>query len=187
MGVFIALLRGINVSGQKKIKMADLRSMLQTLPIKKVETYIQSGNIVFGSEEVSTEVLAASIKKSISEKFGLDVPILVKSVKDFEQLLKVSPYTDAKDLEAGKIYYALLKDAPLDDNFQNLDQKNYPNELFEITPYCVYLNCKNGAGKAKLTNTIIEKKLKVAATTRNHRTMVKLLEMARKQFKDLYK
>ena len=71
-----------------------------------------------------------------------------------------------------------MKSRPEKDAIANLDEKDYPNERFKISQNCVYLNCINGAGKAKLTNNIIERKLKVSATTRNHRTMQKLLEMA---------
>ena len=104
--------------------------------------------------------------------------VLVKSLQDIKQILNNSPYTNTDELEANQVYYAILKTEPDQDNFKALDSKNYPYDTFCITKNCVYLNYKNGAGKAKLINNIIEKKLKVSATSRNHRTMLKLIEMA---------
>ncbi len=178
MPKYIALLRGINVGGHKKIKMADLRTILDKLPFQEVKTYIQSGNIVFATDETSTAHLEESIKINIAKTFGFDVPVLVMSKNKIEQIVNDNPYTNPADLAAKKVYYALLKSEPEQEAVANLDQEMYPNELFQITKNCVYLNCKNGAGNAKLTNNIIERKLKVEATTRNHRTMMKLLEMA---------
>ncbi len=175
---YIALLRGINVSGQKKIKMTDLKALLVKLGLKDVVTYIQSGNVVFSSDEMKLRSLEEKIKKGISDSFGFDVPVLVKTKMELEEILQKSPYTKQEDLDAKRIYYVLLKDAPEQESIANLVQDDYPNELFSIRENCVYLNCLNGAGKAKLTNNIIERKLKVSATTRNHRTMVKLLELA---------
>lgn len=172
------MLRGINVGGHKKIKMADLKVMFEKIGLEGVTTYIQSGNVVFKTNETLKEQLEASIENDIKRTFEFDVPVLVKSVQDFKQILNDSPYVDSEDLVSNRVYYALLKTEPDQVDFDALDAKNYPNDSFCITKNCVYLNYKNGAGKAKLSNTIIEKKLKVSATSRNHRTMMKLLELA---------
>lgn len=180
MQTYIALLRGINVSGVKKIKMADLRAMLEDLGLIAVTTYIQSGNIIFKSENNSVQELADQIKSGIQEVFGFDVPVFVKTKSEIMSILKESPYRNPEDLEAKRIYYAVLGNAPEHENSVALEQKTYPNELFKITSTCVYLNCTNGAGNAKLTNNVIERKLKVKATSRNHRTMLNLIELAEK-------
>lgn len=180
MKTYIALLRGINVSGQKKIKMAELRTMMAKLPYEDVETYIQSGNIVFKTNESNIRQMQQSITKEIAKTFKFEVPVLVKTIQDFEQIMNENPYTNTADIEAKRIYFSLLEKAPAQADIPNLNQDNYPNELFLITPGCVYLNCINGAGKAKLNNNIIENKLKVTATTRNYRTIMKLYDMAKK-------
>lgn len=178
MIVYIALLRGINVSGQKKIRMADLGEMFRRLDFDDVSTYIQSGNVIFRSTENNTSGLEQKISKGIRDTFGFDVQVLVKTRSDIEKILKENPYTKKEDLEAKRIYFTLLKGEPAAGLYNNLNQEDYPNERFQITQNCVYLNCMKGAGNAKLTNNIIERKLKVAATTRNHRTLVKLLEIS---------
>jgi len=181
MQTYIAFLRGINVSGVKKIKMADLRAMMNDLGFKDVETYIQSGNIIFNSDHENVQYVSEIIKKEILDVFGFDVPVLVKTKADIAGVIEKCPYKKKEDLEAKRIYYVLLKDVPKEENMASLKQENYPNELFTITKTCVYLNCIKGAGKAKLTNNIIERKLKVEATTRNHRTMSKLLTMSNEE------
>ena len=172
---YIALLRGINVSGQKKIKMADLRLVLEESGLKNVKTYIQSGNIVFDSEHMDGTKLEEKIKSIILEHFGFEVPTLVIQKDDIEQILKVNPFH--KEAEENKLYYVLLKSRPEEEYKKQLNQLSFENEDFNVTDSCVYLFCKNGYGRAKLNNNLIEKKLKVEATTRNHKTMLKLLEM----------
>lgn len=178
MKTYIALLRGINVSGHKKIKMAELRELLKTFDFHYVETYIQSGNIVFKSDEVNIKQLEIIIKNGIADKFGFDVPILVKTCDEIATILRESPFKKQEDLDANRIYYTLIHTEATNEHISSLQQEDYPNELFLITANCVYLNCTYGAGKAKLTNNVIERKLKVEATTRNHRTMLKLLELS---------
>lgn len=178
MKTYIALLRGINVGGRNKIKMADLRMMLQKMDFDEVQTYIQSGNVIFKSAHKNTSILEQEIKSNIATTFGLQVPVLVKDRTDLVSILKESPFTNPVDIESNRIYYVLLKNKLQDGYSTNLDQQNYPNELFVITENCVYLNCLKGAGKAKLTNALIEKKLKVEATTRNYKTMLKLIELS---------
>jgi len=180
MKPYIALLRGINVSGQKKMPMADLRAMLEKLNLKNASTYIQSGNIVFSSDGNNTHILEDIIKTEIRNTFGFDVPVLVKSKSDFETVLKQNPYTDQEAIEKKQVYFVLLKEKPSPELVETFQKEAFANEKFFITDDCVYLFCQTGYGKAKLNNNLIERKLKVEATTRNHRTMLKLLEMARK-------
>lgn len=178
MKTYIALLRGINVSGHKKIRMVDLRLMMENLGFENVQTYIQSGNVIFKSGEPKSEKLEDQVKTGIADAFGFDVPVLVKKRAEIEQILQDSPFTKVEDLESNRIYYTLLRQEPEKSSIANLNPNDYPNELFHITRNCVYLNCTKGAGKAKLNNNIIERKLGVSATTRNHRTMLKLIELS---------
>nr|WP_297787201.1 DUF1697 domain-containing protein [uncultured Allomuricauda sp.] len=173
---YIALLRGINVSGQKKIKMAELRGILEDAGLKNVKTYIQSGNIVFNIEQTYRNKIEELIATTIHRHYGFDVPTLVVNGEDVEQILKANPFS--KEAEENKLYYVLLKSPPKEEMVEQFNQLQFDNEDFHITDTCVYLFCKNGYGKAKLNNNFVERKLKVEATTRNQKTMLKLLEMA---------
>lgn len=175
---YIALLRGINVGGQKKIKMADLRETLIKTGLNHVETYIQSGNVVFGSEELNKRVLEDQIQKAILVDFGFEVPILVVLEEEIKKILENNPF--AQEAEENKLYFVLLKEAPKEEPVREFNELHFDHEDFHITDTCVYLLCKNGYGNAKLNNNLLERKLKVEATTRNLRTMQKLLDMVQK-------
>jgi uncharacterized protein (DUF1697 family) len=158
--------------------MADLRTLLEKLEFQKVATYIQSGNIVLRAKDQSIRNLEDVIGDGIREHFGFDVPILVKPKNDFEKIVTENPFKDAITLEGNRLYFVLLKNVPEQMFVAALAQETYENQEFRITDNCVYLWCKNGYGKAKLDNNLLERKLKIQATTRNYRTMLKLLEMA---------
>lgn len=177
MKTYIGLLRGINVSGQKKIKMVDLRILLEENGFSSVKTYIQSGNIVFRTTEENKATLENKISEVIKKQYGFDVPVIVKTSEEIGNILVNNPYDDSEDLESNKIYFVLLKEKPKEENVTVLDSISFENETLRINSECVYLRCALGAGKAKCTNNVIEKKLKVSATTRNYRTMQKLREL----------
>jgi len=174
MNTYIALLRGINVSGQKKVPMAVLRSLLSSSGFKNVQTYIQSGNVIFQSSEKNITNLENTIKKAIHSYFGFDVSILVRTTRDIRNILDNCPFSEEKK-ENG--YYTLLHSIPDNDLIDSMHLVSYPNEEFHITNHCVYFFSSLGYGKAKCNNNFFERKLKVDATTRNHKTMVKLLSL----------
>ncbi|RDY59450.1 DUF1697 domain-containing protein [Flagellimonas nanhaiensis] len=177
MKTFIALLRGINVGGQKKIKMADLRKALQNIGLESVTTYIQSGNIVFCSNEGDIQKLEESIFDAIKKDFGFEVPTLIISQDEIESMLTSNPFSNQTELN--NLYFVLLKQSPSNELMEQFNKLKFENEDFDIETNCVYLSCKKGYGKAKLNNNLVENKLKVQATARNLRTMQKLLELAR--------
>ncbi|MAU26948.1 MAG: hypothetical protein CMH48_07605 [Muricauda sp.] len=176
MQTYIALIRGINVSGHKTIKMADLRKSLHKRGFEGVQTYIQSGNIVFINKGGELFELEEGIKKAILDDFGFDVPVLVRTVEDLENVLKNNPFS--KEENTRQLFFVLLKQPPAKALIDEFNKLKFEGEDFHITNACVYLNCKIGFAKAKLNNNSIERKLKVEATARNLRTMQKLIEMA---------
>ncbi|TXN38128.1 DUF1697 domain-containing protein [Flagellimonas hymeniacidonis] len=176
MKTYIALLRGINVGGQKKIKMADLRQTLERSGLQNVKTYIQSGNIVFDSEMSKIEEIQDSIYDAILSDFGFEVPILVVTGGEIERILKENPFIN-KTTE-NNLYFVLLKEVPNQSLVDEFNAISFDHEDFYITDNCVYLCCKRGYGNAKLNNNLIERMLKVSATARNLRTMQKLLELS---------
>ncbi|MBG43792.1 MAG: hypothetical protein CL530_07465, partial [Aequorivita sp.] len=116
------------------------------------------------------------ISKEIEKRFGWEVSVLVKTAHELTKILKDCPFDKVKKAEA---YFMLLATPPKEELIEAIREINYPNEEFVLTPECVYIYYKNGAGKAKLNNNFFEKKLQVAATTRNFRTLAKLVELAR--------
>ncbi len=174
MKIFIALLRGINVSGQKLIRMAELRESLTKYGLQDVKTYIQSGNVIFRST-LSAKVLEKRIHDSIQADFGFDIPILVREPHHIRTVIDSCPFDQAKK---EKSYFTLLSKHPSQGDMESLAELNYPGEEIVLTPKCIYYYCATGIGKAKFTNNIVERKLKVRATTRNFKTMQKLLSLS---------
>lgn len=176
MNTYLSLLRGINVSGQKKVPMADLRALYETLKFENVSTYIQSGNVVFQSKE-KIEKLSPKIEKAIQEKFHFEVPVIHKIATDLEKVLKENPFLKEKDLQENKLYVAFLYDEPSKDLVEKIQTYQTPADRFAIIGTNVYLYCPNGYGNTKLNNNFFENKLKVKATTRNWRSVNELLKI----------
>lgn len=177
MNNYIALLRGINVSGQKKIIMADLRESLARLNYTNIQTYIQSGNIVFKSKESSLSKLESEIKQNIFERFGFDVPTLVRTPADLAAALTKNPFNNA-NIDLNRCYITFLAAAPSAERVAALLALDYSPEVIRIVDQVAYLYSPEGFAKAKISNNLVENKLKVSATSRNQKTTIKLLELA---------
>ncbi|WP_296380542.1 DUF1697 domain-containing protein [Winogradskyella sp.] len=175
MQTYIALLRGINVGGHKKVPMAELRELLTKSGLENVKTYIQSGNIIFQSLEANKGKLEAVIHKSIKDYFGFGVPILVRSKDEIETILNDCPFPEEKKVSG---YFIMLSEIPEKNLMDETSKEVFSGEEFIITKNCVYIFYTLGAGKAKLGINWFERKLKVNATARNYRTMVKLLSLS---------
>lgn len=172
MEKYIILLRGINVSGKNKMPMVELRELLNNLDFINVQTYIQSGNIILDSNH-SKNVVCNLIKEGILAKFGYDVAVIARTISELKVAIENYPFS----LENEKIVaFTFLDKKP---EISEIELNNLGDDMFKIQNDMVYLNCPNGFGKSKITNNLFEKKLKVVATTRNLRTTLKLLELAK--------
>jgi uncharacterized protein (DUF1697 family) len=178
MSIFIALFRGINVSGQKLIKMSDLKTLFEEAGFRGVETFIQSGNVIFSAKEKSKSKLEDKISSAIKSKFGFDVRIIVVTPDEIEYVLKNNPFIKKKK-EAEKLYFTFLSEKPLTENIDKLNSTDYSPEEYIIDEKYIYLFVPNGYGKAKLSNNLFENKLKVLGTTRNLKTIKALLEITK--------
>ena len=150
--------------------MQELRELMQEIGYENVRTYIQSGNIILNSEEDKT-IVSKKISESIQEHFGYEVPALTYSLEDWKQIIEENPYTEGEKA----IYFTFLDQLPENTDIQVNGTKD---DEFSIIQNMVYLNCLGGYGKSKLSNNLFENKLKVTATTRNFKTVHKLLELA---------
>jgi len=175
MPTHIALLRGINVSGQKKIKMADLKALLTDAGLEQVQTYLQSGNVVFQSESSGGEA-AQLMESSILKHYGFEVKTVIKTPMELHQLVDDNPFAGE---DTKLLYVTFLAETPPADRLEQLQTGDYHPEAFVLKDKITYIFAANGYGRAKLNNNFFEKKLQVAATTRNWKTVNALLEMSR--------
>src|SRR3954469_3773248 len=178
MKTYIALLRGINVSGQKMIKMAALLEMFNTLNVKNVKTYIQSGNVVFQYKGSDLEILQKKIEKKIKETFGFDVPVILVPADSMEGVLKSNPFIKKKECDFDKLYFIFFNGTIDKKLLDKITEGNYGTDEFAVKGNIIYLHLPNNYGNTKLNNNFFENKLKITASARNLKTMNALKAMA---------
>lgn len=175
MKTYITLLRGINVSGKNIIKMDVLKQLCIDLGLHNVQTYIQSGNIVYQSEEQDSTILSKRIHSTILAHLELDVPVLTLESEQFKKIINENPFTTEEEL--AQLYITFIEGTPYREGIHTLIDKKADTELLHITASAVFLVANIGYGKTKVNNTLIENKLKVTATTRNYKTCLKLISL----------
>ncbi|HEX3012892.1 MAG TPA: DUF1697 domain-containing protein [Methanobacterium sp.] len=175
---YIALLRGINVGRNKRIKMADLIKVFESLGFKNVKTYVQSGNVIFEHDSNDAAEIAESIERKISQTFPFSVNVIIRTKDEVENVVKGNPFIGRVGIELDKLHVIFLTDMPDPKDVLNLDINKDENEEFEVIGREVYIYCPEGYARTKLKNDIFEKKLNTAATTRNWKTTSKLLELS---------
>jgi uncharacterized protein (DUF1697 family) len=177
MTVYVALLRGINVGGNNKIKMAELRHVLETLGLGGVQTYIQSGNALFESEEAA-EPLRRRIEQKIGAAFGLTIDVVLRTAEQMERILADCPYAAEVLQEGQNLHVCLLAKAPSPEAADRfLGYRNERTEDVCISGLEIYVLFHQSLLESKLSNQF--QKLGVPATMRNWNTMNRLLAMAK--------
>lgn len=177
MKTHLALLRGINVSGHNMIKMEVLKTLLEKAGFQNVQTYIQSGNVFVDSEEEHGASIGFKIKQEIFKELGLEVPVVVISKEDLEACLKNNPYLIEKDCDVKKLYVAFISKELSNGALNDLKISQFKPDEAAIDQSRIYIKYAVGAGKTRLDQKYIEKKLNVVATIRNWNTVTTLLEM----------
>ena len=174
---YVALLRGINLSGHKIVRMDQLRKAFEEMGFGEVKTYIQSGNVVFGAPARDPASLAKKIEEKIVGQFGFPVPVLVKSAAEVGKVVRNNPLAGEKDIDVSKLHVTFLSSAPEKSALKMLDGIDAEEDRFCCAGEAVYLYCPNGYHATKLGNNVLEKMLKVGTTTRNWKTVNQLYQM----------
>ena len=168
---YVALLRGINVGGHKIIKMDDLRKAFFSLGFSGVESYKQSGNILFDTSEKDAPTLVALIKKKIKAAFGSDVEIFLHTVAQMKTVVAACPYKE-KESATAKWYVTFFADGASLDSFKfPLFSKNKDVEVVSVKGSVAYCISRKIKGKSGYPNGLIESIFKTSATTRNWATV----------------
>ncbi|MBT8244420.1 MAG: DUF1697 domain-containing protein [Winogradskyella sp.] len=173
MKTCIVLLRGINVGGHRKVPMAELRELFSKSGFKNVQTYIQSGNVVLQSSDDSKKI-KTTVEKLIFHHFGFEVTTLVKTESELKMIFDACPF---QDKEKEKSYFMMFENLPDKSSLEEVSKLSYTGEEIYITDDCIYFFSAIGYGRTKFNSNFFERKLKVNATARNYKTMLKLLAM----------
>jgi uncharacterized protein (DUF1697 family) len=177
---YIAILRGINVGTGRKVPMSDLRKLCESMGLQQVQSYIQSGNLIFElpNPEPIPE-LEARLQKAFSEEFGFEIPVLIRTGEEWAKTISKNPFLGENENDDGRLYLTCLQDEPSPEALKKLDETQYLPDRFKVAGRDVFIMCTSGYGTSKLSNPFFESKLKVTATTRNWKTVMQLNEMAK--------
>jgi uncharacterized protein (DUF1697 family) len=174
MPVFIALIRGINVGGHKKIRMADLKTSCEALGLRDVRTLLQSGNVVFQTDIKDRARLA----KEIAGVLGVEAKVILRSAEELRKVVAANPMPEEAKRGPSGFIVVFLSRKPSAAAMQSLRDAYSGPEKMQLHGAELYIEYGSGMGQSKLTNVLIERKLGVTGTARNWNTVTKLLEMS---------
>ena len=172
------MLRAINVLGKRMIKMPDLVKLYRNMDLKDVQTYIQSGNVIFRTRETTANILAARIEQAILAAFGFNVAVLLRTPAELEVAISNNPFKNADGSAKENTYITFLENPPLTEHLEKIEKLSFLPDRYVIIGMEIFIDCAGGYGTTKLSNNFFENKLKVRATTRNWKTVKTLLDMA---------
>jgi uncharacterized protein (DUF1697 family) len=175
-GVYVALLRGINVGGKNRLPMKGLGEVFSAVGCSQVEIYIQSGNVVFQAPARIAKRISPLVSEGLAERFGLSVPVVTRTAAELHQAARVNPFLRA-GADPETLHLAFLAESPTAARVAELDPRRSPPDEFVVLGREIYLRCPKGVGGSKLTNAYFDSKLATISTARNWRTVLKLVEM----------
>ena len=178
MAIYIALLRGINVSGRHPIRMAELQSSFSALGYTDVQTYLQSGNVVFRCGTSDELKLAITIQNRIKQDFGHVVPVLVLTASNFAAIADANPLWPQTGGDEKQYHCTFLFEPASNEKYLTFKLPAVEGERAVLLGNTIFLYCPHGYGKTRLNNNYFERTLGVAATTRNWRTVLALKELS---------
>jgi uncharacterized protein (DUF1697 family) len=177
MPIMIALLRGINLAGHHKIKMDELRALCQSLKLRDVQTYVQSGNVIFRTDEKDPTRLAKKIEDAIEKKFGFHAAVVLRTTAELKAIIDRSPFATRKEIEPAKLHVTFLACDLAKHKCDQILRIKMGLEELKLTKRELYIYYPDGMGKSKLT-PLLDRTLEKAGTFRNWNTVTKLLAMA---------
>jgi uncharacterized protein (DUF1697 family) len=178
MPVIVSLLRGVNVGGNNMIRMEALRGLYESLGLRKVETFIQSGNVVFSTQARDRMALAKRIEEAIEKNCGFHSDVVLRNAAELRDVLARNPFAERPDIDPAKLLIVFLASDPDPEGCAQVRALDIHPEELHILGREVYVYFANGLARPKLPWTQIGKYLKTPATARNVTTVGKLLAMA---------
>ena len=177
MPVYVAMLRGINVGGNKIIKMDRLRASFESLGFEQVQTYIQSGNIVFKAGKASSTALSKKIEDRIVKDFGFPASVVLRASQEIAGAIAANPYVKDPAIEMERLHVMFLRDAPAPETLKELARLTTKPDRSHCSGKEIYFHLPNGVARSSLANNPIERRLLSQATMRNWKTVSALHQM----------
>jgi len=180
MAVIISMLRGVNVGGHNKIKMDALRELYQSLKLRDAQTYVQSGNVIFRTDERDISRLAKRIEAGIERKFGFRPHVILRTTAEMKEVIARNPFVKRRGIEPSKLLVTFLASDPPAEVREKVRQIKCDPEELRIEGRELYIYFPNGMGRSKLSTAKLEKTMSTPGTGRNWNSVTKMLEMAEK-------
>jgi uncharacterized protein (DUF1697 family) len=177
MPIYISLLRGINVGGHKRIKMELLRTSFEKLGFEQVQTYIQSGNVIFKSAKLSPSKLSKRIEETMLSDFGFPVSVVTRTVGEMAETVGNNPFLKERDIDLEKLHVMFLSDAPAAAALKKVAELVAAPDQSRCLGKAIYLYLPNGAAGSNLMKSPLDRLLSVVTTTRNWRTVNAIHQM----------
>ena len=171
-------MRGINVAGQKIIKMADLAKCFESMKFKNVKTYIQSGNVIFETIISDTNKLSKKIEKKLRETLEHDIIVFLKTSREIQNIVKLNPFERITDHAESRMFVTFLLGEIRPKLKTPLFSVKKDVEIVSAKSRELFCLSHEVNGRPGFPNNFVEKQYKVSATTRNWKTVKKLFEMA---------
>jgi uncharacterized protein (DUF1697 family) len=178
MRVLICMLRGVNLGGYHKIKMNDLRAMCTGLKLTGVETHLQSGNVIFRTDECNLARLADKIQTCIDRKCGFRPDIMFRTIPEMREVVARNPLAKRKGIEPSKLAVVFLEGEPSSSARRALLNMDIAPEELHVIGRQLYIYFPNGQARPKISWNEVGKILRMSTTARNWNTTTKLLELA---------
>lgn len=170
------------MTGHNSIRMTDLAALYGRLGFIRPETFIQSGNVIFSSDDRRTiPDIAGVLEEAIRSDFGHNVPVMIRTFPGMESLLASNPYLEERGFDPSKMAVIFLHDRITESQIQKVADVNYPPDKFTIIGNEIFTFCPDGFGRTKLYTNFFENKMKVTGTARNWKTITTIVELARKR------
>ena len=179
MPIYVSLLRGINVGGRNKIRMADLRALYAILGLRQTRTLLQSGNAMFSADGKDPAALGRKIESAIHAEYGFEVRVIMRMAGEFAAILDKHPFSADQLLEPAKLAVVFLSQAPGDAELAELSDSNPGRETIQASGRELFIHYPDGMARSKLNNQRIERKLGVVSTARNWNTCQRILKVVR--------
>lgn len=179
MITYVSLFRGINVGGRQMIRMDELKALHESLELKEVVTYIQSGNVVFTSDDADAAQLARQIEEGFAQKFGFHVQVMVRTSEELREIIANNPFQNQQK-EPKRVLVLFLATRPETTALEDLHKSYLGPEEFFLIGQELYIYYPDGMGRSKLTLPLIEKKLKTTGTGRNWNTVLQLEKLTQR-------
>jgi len=180
MPVLISMLRAVNVGGRSQIKMEALRALYSSLKFENPQTYVQSGNVIFKTNERDLALIAKRIQQSIEKKFTCRPEVILRTAAELRSVIAKNPFAKRANIEPNKLLVTFLASDPGNEARENLRKQKFAPEELHVADRELYIYFPNGIGKSRLPWPRLDKILQTSGTGRNWNSVTKMLEIAEK-------